>query len=224
MNVVGLVGMWAGPRRHGSHCFCDAQIENNKRVPGPKEVILCWAGEEIVDPPEEPGITFMGRPGNEGWSYGSWCYAALQRPEADAFILWEDDYAPDVQGYAEMLAGKWHPGEYHASLVWDVGNRFGYHAALSHGIIDGDILRRMAPAFLEADYRDADAQVLFSDMAMEYGARLLTLHNEYATVYRDGGSDVHYYYFGDRVDKDTRSGMGGPLLFRSLWLDPSCRK
>jgi hypothetical protein len=81
---------------------------------------------------------------NLGYSYGSWNHAFDTYGETFThYILVEDDYAPWVPGFDEIMVRY---ADQEKTYVCSLATRNGRHGAISNGVIRSDIWSRVHPA------------------------------------------------------------------------------
>lgn len=160
MSVNYVIACWMGPRRADDprsradrsfflreHLRSLSELEHSiDRV----TIVVSTGGDEAADA-YATSITNVGgvpvtvilRP-NIGFSYASWNHSYdTFKGEFSHYILVEDDYAPCLDGFDEILVGL---ADRHETYVCGLAAWDGVHAAISNGVVSHEVWEKVHPA------------------------------------------------------------------------------
>lgn len=126
-------------------------------------------------------LELIRRP-NVGQSYGSYADAFKQRPDYDYYIFMEDDYAPVMDNFDEILIQMYEHSPECGYLCSYAHSRppEGPHAAISNGIARNDILVKMRNQLGGIQYAGniTNKVIYSSDPQLEFSRAFMKIHTK----------------------------------------------
>ena len=221
-KICYVIATWSGKRRAGNDSFHAnpifylekhfSQLEKVKHSLGlvilaipnnPKEPKVFTKYIENLPPTIGGAELKIIRRENIGQSYGSYSNAFDQYPDSDFYIFMEDDYAPIIDYFDDILIQMFKASPSCGYLCSYAHNRppEGAHAAISNGISSREVLGEIKKILGALPYGgqatkssgySADPQLGFSKGFMEAHKRIYDYLSHYNSPFNDAGTFKMY--------------------------------
>lgn len=215
MSTVNyLLATWSGKRRNPSKDYLRAQIEQLQKLHHSLNqiTIIQPAGSDdldyyhfLEDPMRVLPIEALHRPTNDR-AYGQFLFAYQKYPNFDYYILVEDDYLPNIDGFDSILIGLLHEKkcDYLCGSFGPVPGGTVNVPRHNIGIIKGEALKRIIDTtpnwkFHPNGENDGQEQEMFAELCHSAGVTIADYSDRFPVPYYDR----YLRYFSDLRGKDT---------------------